>query len=740
MVFRGEKDQLPMSVQRAPASTALERSGDARLRSLESLISQRGIVKSDGQLRLDLRPLLLDGRALGDIAEMFWERFGDAGPLQICGLEPAPLSLMAAIVLEGERTSRKINAFVICEERRTDGLARDLEGEINEEPIVVIDDSIARSDSLEKIAAVLADHGRRFERTFVVADCRSRRANGWLEDQRVEVVALFDRFHLGLPALEESTPAPAYDFTPAWSSAAPGPNHSLVAPRSSPVCDGRNILVGTDGGELRAIDAETGALMWSFKAPGSGAKGIWSSPALHDGQVLFGAHNGSLYCLDKDSGRPVWQAELADWIDSSPAIAAKHGLALIGLGHEAPGTNGSIAAVRVGSGELAWHYPATHGVHASPTLSDDESRIFIGTDGGDLLCLETVTGSCLWQYQSQGPIRGGAAYSVDHDVVIAGSADHYLHVIDGRTGRGKAIVRMEGAVQSAPLIVGDIAFAGCQDKTLHAIDLVDGRIIKSLPLGARILATPVLLNGLVYVGTTAGKLFGVDPVTLAVRDVLQLPDRVVNPPVLASDGRTLVVPVLGNRLFAFRMTPTASLPLTPTSGTQDQKSTTIASAPFVIDGAIADGSYFRIAELAGRVATRPFPSLPSLPMIGCAALLMARSPGYRDLTQADFSRRILPALLVNQARVFLYGRQPVGMVTWACLTEEAEARFAAKAELPDPEQWRGGDRVWIIDVVAPFGGSRAMLDKVRRESLRGREIRMLQPQANGGHGVVTLVA
>jgi cytolysin-activating lysine-acyltransferase len=125
-------------------------------------------------------------------------------------------------------------------------------------------------------------------------------------------------------------------------------------------------------------------------------------------------------------------------------------------------------------------------------------------------------------------------------------------------------------------------------------------------------------------------------------------------------------------------------------------------------------------------------------MVGAATLLAMRSPGYRDLTQADVEGRMLPALAANQARVFLYGFQPIGLVTWAHLSQEAEARLVKDGGLPRPDDWSRGDRIWIIDVVAPFGGGQAMLDKVRREALRGRTVHMLRPRAGGGFDTATL--
>jgi cytolysin-activating lysine-acyltransferase len=323
--------------------------------------------------------------------------------------------------------------------------------------------------------------------------------------------------------------------------------------------------------------------------------------------------------------------------------------------------------------------------------------------------------------------------------VVAGSFDKCVHLVDSATGRAVAIVKTDGKIYSTALIIGDMAYIGSQDKKLYVIDLIDGSVVKSFPLGGRIFAPPVLLDGIIHVGTTGGRLFGIDPVSLEMCETLQLPDRIVNPPLLVRDGSVIVVPVFGNRLFAFGMERVADRAADARSfpDTAARRQARPLSAA-LIDGARPEGTYFRIDEPVGVPVFRPFPTIPSRRMLGAATLLTIHAHGYRDLTQVEIDGRVLPALIANQARVFLYGLQPIGMVTWAHLSPEAEARLVREGGLPKPGEWSKGERIWIIDVIAPFGGSQAMLDKVRRETLRGRTVHMLRPRAGGGFDTVTL--
>lgn len=104
-------------------------------------------------------------------------------------------------------------------------------------------------------------------------------------------------------------------------------------------------------------------------------------------------------------------------------------------------------------------------------------------------------------------------------------------------------------------------------------------------------------------------------------------------------------------------------------------------------------------------------------MLGAAVAMMPSSPVHRDWTVTDVARLIGPPLLLRQCFAFDDGLNIRGFVTWANLTEEAEAGFLARTRLLQPEDWNAGDgsRIWIIDALMPFGGVLGMLRRVAKE-------------------------
>lgn len=42
-----------------------------------------------------------------------------------------------------------------------------------------------------------------------------------------------------------------------------------------------------------------------------------------------------------------------------------------------------------------------------------------------------------------------------------------------------------------------------------------------------------------------------------------------------------------------------------------------------------------------------------------------------------------------------------------------------------PQDWKSGDRQWVVEVIAPFGGAQEMVKELKEKVFPGREIRAL---------------
>ncbi len=93
-------------------------------------------------------------------------------------------------------------------------------------------------------------------------------------------------------------------------------------------------------------------------------------------------------------------------------------------------------------------------------------------------------------------------------------------------------------------------------------------------------------------------------------------------------------------------------------------------------------------------------------MLGEMTWLLTQSPLHRGLTIGDLEWLIMPALIAEQFYVFRDDGQVIGLAMWARTNEAGEKKLAGG--MVDPanrltlEEWQGGDRIWLVDLVAPF--------------------------------------
>ncbi len=94
-------------------------------------------------------------------------------------------------------------------------------------------------------------------------------------------------------------------------------------------------------------------------------------------------------------------------------------------------------------------------------------------------------------------------------------------------------------------------------------------------------------------------------------------------------------------------------------------------------------------------------------MLGEMTWLLTQSPLHRAMVIGDLEWLVMPALIAEQFYVFRDGERPIGLALWARTTQDGEAKLSRGMIEPANrlalEEWTGGDRLWLVDLVAPFG-------------------------------------
>ena len=103
--------------------------------------------------------------------------------------------------------------------------------------------------------------------------------------------------------------------------------HDRNVGSSSPAVANGVVYVGSLDGNVYALDARTGGLLWSYAT----GYGVESSPAVANGVVYVGSEylgTGGVYALDASTGALLWSSAITNSVESSPAVA--NGIVYVG--------------------------------------------------------------------------------------------------------------------------------------------------------------------------------------------------------------------------------------------------------------------------------------------------------------------------------------------------------------------------------------------------------------------------
>jgi len=111
---------------------------------------------------------------------------------------------------------------------------------------------------------------------------------------------------------------------------------------------------------------------------------------------------------------------------------------------------------------------------------------------------------------------------------------------------------------------------------------------------------------------------------------------------------------------------------------------------------------------------------------GAAVWLWMQSDAHRDIPLHILNSLLLPAIGYRQ---FILGSvigQPVFYLSWAMFDEDAEHRYlhSHPSTLPESD-WGSGDRMWVIDWIAPFGHSLQISRLLKQQWFKDRCMRFL---------------
>lgn len=511
---------------------------------------------------LDFKSQALNREFLQEYARCFWDAFQDqfSGSVQIGGMESGAIPLITGVSVFAPE-GRSVNAFYIRKSRKKSDLANLVEGELTNDPIILVDDILNAGRTAVKEIKILEDMGKTVSAVFVCIRYRDLSFYQELINRGVKIVSIFelndfshDLFVGNLTEPERLAPnleKYQVDFRIRLTER---PNFYAVVPKSGPVLTGEHLYLGSDDGGFHCVRTDDGSRVWTYQVPfGTAGKYIFSTPAVYQDRVIFGAYDGNLYCLNRFTGKREWVFSDADWIGSSPCVNEREGAVYVGMEFALPGKRGGVAAVDIKTGNLKWgNYSFPGLAHASPAYSEKHGLVVCGSNDHTFYAIKAETGEVVWQFQTTGEVKYGAVFDDTRDFVIFGSMDGGVYAL--RVADGSLYHRFDArfGFYSTPALSGSRVIIGSLDKFVYCFDLDTKSTAWTFETSGRIFASPVIDGDSIFIGSNDGRLYEIDIDSGRAVSVTQFSERIVNRIRISrqdDDRRVLYVPTHACELY-----------------------------------------------------------------------------------------------------------------------------------------------------------------------------------------------
>lgn len=269
-----------------------------------------------------------------------------------------------------------------------------------------------------------------------------------------------------------------------------------------PIYVGGKLYFVDNNGTARALDADTGKVLWKRSIGRLNA----SSPTYSRHRLyIVNLVPGHIVKLDAKTGKIIWKRSLPGRAESSPVVVGR----TVYFGCE----DGRLFALSTISGNVRWATTLGGPIKSAPAYYG--GTLYVGDYGGDMNAVDAKTGELKWQSGSLGPGFGGTGefYStpaVAFGRVYAGNNDDRVYSFDRHDGTLAWTYSTGGYAYSGPTVANTrhsppTVYIGSFDGNVYALDARDGGVRWSHSAGGQVVGSLSAIGETVYVAEFSGK-------------------------------------------------------------------------------------------------------------------------------------------------------------------------------------------------------------------------------------------
>jgi outer membrane protein assembly factor BamB len=300
-----------------------------------------------------------------------------------------------------------------------------------------------------------------------------------------------------------------------WQRQVRGPNAPEGALFGGGVAYDNGRIYATNGaGDASAIDARTGAILWTVR-PGAPLRG---APTVANDNVYVVTQDNQLFALNPADGAVRWTGsgavEIAGVLGAASPAAAQ-GTVVAGF------SSGELNAYRYENGQNLWQDAlARTSISTSVTsLSDidadpviDSGRVYAVGQGGRMVAIELITGQRIWEIN----VAGIATPWVAGDWIFVVTDQAQLLALSRTNGHIRWMTQLplyrdaedkKGRVDwVGPILAGDRLILANSAGQIVSVSPYDGKVQSTQETKMPVSLSPIVANNTLYVLHDSGQL------------------------------------------------------------------------------------------------------------------------------------------------------------------------------------------------------------------------------------------
>lgn len=211
----------------------------------------------------------------------------------------------------------------------------------------------------------------------------------------------------------------------------------------SPVVFGTQVFVLTANQYLLALDAQTGKTLWSTRLAPESSLRLTASPLVATAkEILVGTDDGQVLSLNPRDGSVLWRYMIPSRGDErfKAVVAAP---ALVGRSVVFSSAEGSTTRLALDGRTVEWSYP----VGSVAQVRFDDSNVYLGGSDGSLTSLEARSGALRWKVALSPDAPIASLWLIrKKDLLLVANKNGVVTLVDTRRGRKLAELPAAGAL------------------------------------------------------------------------------------------------------------------------------------------------------------------------------------------------------------------------------------------------------------------------------------------------------